>query len=173
MEMVKCRELTAYAKLIDKMLVDVVRFELKRKSVRWMKRMTYLYYWRVRMMRWRRERWLPGVMSEMRLELDERMLERTGVVYVFFNLLSRKRYVGETRQGMNKRVGQHWREVKDGGRGRKAKMMASLGFEHWVMVPMVEVKNVLSRRLEENRLIQKWKDHVVNDRWTFDSRSIA
>ena len=49
--MVKCKELTAYAKLIDDVLIKVIRCELKRKKVRWMKRMTYLYFWRVKMMR--------------------------------------------------------------------------------------------------------------------------
>ena len=44
MEMVKCKELTKYAKMIDDVLVEVVRHELRRKNVRWMKRMTYLYY---------------------------------------------------------------------------------------------------------------------------------
>ena len=173
MRMVKCKELTAFAKLIDNILIEIVKHELRRKKVRWMKRITYLYFWRIRMMRWRREKWVPGVVSEMRIELDERMLEKTDVVYVFFNLLSRKRYVGETKQGMNKRIGQHWGEVKCGRRGRKAKAMASMGFEHWVMVPLVEVKDVLCRRLEENRLIHKWKDKVINDKWTFSRRSIT
>ena len=171
MEMVMSKDLTGFAKLIDGVLMTMVRSELKRKQVRWLKRMSYLYYWRVMFLRWRREKWLPGLVSEMRMELDERMLAKTNVVYVFFNLLSRKRYIGETRQGLNNRVGQHWREVKSGRRGRKAKAMASMGFENWVLVPLVMIDDVMCRRLEENRLIHKWTDHVINDKWTFDSRS--
>ena len=172
-KMVVCKKLTGYAKLIDDVLIRVARHELGRKNVRWLKRMTYIYYWKMMMLRWRREKWLPGIVCEMRLELDERMLEETNVVYVFFNLLSRKRYVGETKQGLNNRVGQHWREVKNGRRGRKAKAMASMGFENWIVVPIVMIEDVLNRRLKENRLIHKWKNHVVNDKWTFSSKSVA
>ena len=93
-------ELTRAAKVIDEWLVEKIGKEIDRTVVRWKARVLIWYEWRIKFMRWRREKWIPGIMRECEIEVRgvRDCFEEQEVVYVIFNLRNRRKYIGETKQ---------------------------------------------------------------------------
>ena len=93
-------ELTRAAKVIDEWLMEKIGIELNKGVVRWKAKVLVWYKWRVKFMRWRLEKWIPGIMRECEIDFQDigDWYEEQNVVYVIFNLRNRKRYIGETKQ---------------------------------------------------------------------------
>ena len=167
-------ELTRAAKVIDEWLMEQIGREISRGVVRWKARVLVWYKWRVKFMRWRLEKWIPGILKECEIDVlgTQDCYEEQDVVYVIFNLRNRKRYIGETRQWLRNRIIGHMNECKRGRYSKKTKEMNDMGLRIWVVIPMRKVKVLMDRRMEELKMIHKWKPHVINDRFTYASRLV-
>ena len=167
--------LTKAVKVIDGWLMEQIGKEITKKVVRWKTRVLIWYKWRVRFMRWRLERWIPGIMRECEIDIHgiQDCYEEQDVVYVIFNLRNRKRYIGETKQWLRNRIIAHMNECKRGRFSKKTKEMNDMGLNIWVVIPIRRVKVLMDRRMEELKMIHKWKPHVINDRFTYASRLVV
>ena len=170
--LVKDKVMTMVAKVIDGWIIREVSKEIKRKVIRWKVRMSVWYKWRFKFMRWRQERWIPGILSECDIWNVDEWYENENVVYVYMNLRNRKRYIGETKQMLRARMSGHMKECKGKLNRCKVRAMNNLGLELWVVLPMKKVVENWDRKMEELRLIHKWKDVVINDRFTYSSRKV-
>ena len=62
-------ELTRAAKVIDEWLMEKIAKEIGRTVVRWKARVLVWYKWRIKFMRWRLEKWIPGIMKECEIDV--------------------------------------------------------------------------------------------------------
>ena len=167
--------MTRAVKVIDEWLMEKIGKEIGKGVVRWKTRVLVWYKWRVKFMRWRLEKWVPGIMKECEIDVNGKQdcYEEQDVVYVIFNLRNRKRYIGETKQWLRNRIIAHMNECKRGRVSKKAKEMNDMGLKLWIVIPIRRVKILMDRRMEELKMIHKWKPHVINDRFTYASRLVV
>ena len=108
-----CPLLTSLCKVVDIWLTNKIEKELsKNMNIRWKEYLCVLWSYRLRFMKWRTEKWLYGIFKECKFVIDERMYVEKEVVYVWFNVVNRRRYVGETGCDLCTRMKQHIREMK-------------------------------------------------------------
>lgn len=156
------------SKTIDFWLKLRLKLEF-RGRIEWKKVISDIYYKRWSLAKFRLESWIPGIVNELDIVLDEKMYELKNVIYIAFNYINRWIYIGQTKLKLLDRIMHHFWEIKCDvyNYRNKVKKMKSIGLEEWLFIPLKMVEDEIERKLEESRLIQKWKDHAINDRYTY------
>lgn len=155
------------AKSVDKAIVERIGKELKSPKRQWKRRIYELVKLRTELLRWRAEKWVREIIGLMKVEWERRW-EETELVYVVFNLDTKKRYVGETGQKVLQRWTEHMTDGRRNAYRRVYAYMNKIGMEKWLILPLEVVKGgKRARLLKENMQMIRWERHLINDKSTW------
>ena len=67
-----------------------------RKYVRWRRDMAPLWTLRMKLFRWRREKWIEEIVRMSLINFDKvEMFDEREIVYVWVNVINKRKYIGE------------------------------------------------------------------------------
>ena len=151
------------AKKLEEILSKILTSIFAENRIKWSEVRTIMFF-RVGLCRLRAERWIKEIFEENEMEVQEKgsFMKEKNVVYVVFNLRSRKRYVGETGTEVVERWKGHRRDYEKESR-RTYKRMRRVDWVDWLIMPVKIVQEKTRRIVVEMELIGKWRKTVIND----------
>ena len=165
-------ELTKKAKFIDSIIILILETSFNRSRIVW-KEIQFWMLFRVKLLRWRAEKWTDEILAACDIDFPNlgELFEVVEVVYVMFNLVSKKRYVGETGVKLKTRLKGHKRDFDKKIR-RTYKRMSRVEWEEWIIIPIKKVEGGKAKRCEvEREFVEKWRANIINDDSTWFIRS--